>query len=45
VLESGVFDWKGIWFAFAAYALVVAILFAILFRHKHEPETVKNFRH
>jgi len=45
VLESGVFDWKGIWFAFAAYALVVAILFAILFRHKHEPEAVKNFRH
>jgi NHS family xanthosine MFS transporter len=45
VLESGVFDWKGIWFAFAAYSLVVAILFAVLFRHKHEPEIVKNIRH
>jgi NHS family xanthosine MFS transporter len=45
VLENGVFDWKGIWFAFAAYSLVVAILFAILFRHKHEPEAVKNFQH
>jgi len=45
VLESGAFDWKGIWFAFAAYSLVVAILFAILFRHKHEPEVVKNYQH
>jgi NHS family xanthosine MFS transporter len=37
-LGSGAFDWKGIWFAFAGYALVVAILFAILFRHKHVQE-------
>ena len=29
-------DWRGIWISFAAYALVVAILFIILFRHKHE---------
>lgn len=30
-------QWKLIWLTFAAYALVVAILFAILFRHKHDP--------
>jgi NHS family xanthosine MFS transporter len=30
-------DWQGIWIAFAAYALVVAVLFAIFFRHKHDP--------
>jgi NHS family xanthosine MFS transporter len=35
-LGDGTFDWKGIWFAFAGYSLVVAILFAILFRHKHD---------
>ncbi len=29
-------EWQGIWIAFAGYALVVAILFAIFFRHKHE---------
>lgn len=29
-------DWPHIWFAFAIYALIVAVLFAILFRHKHE---------
>ena len=28
--------WKTCWFIFAAYALIVAILFAILFRYKHE---------
>ena len=38
-LGSGQFDWHGIWLAFAAYALVVAVLFAILFRHDHDPKT------
>ena len=30
-------NWPKAWFIFAAYALVVAILFAILFKYKHEP--------
>ena len=34
-------DWHGIWLAFAAYSLVVAVLFAILFRHKHQREPVR----
>ncbi len=29
-------DWATCWWIFACYALVVAILFAILFRYKHE---------
>ncbi len=29
--------WQTCWFIFAGYALVVAILFAILFRYKHVP--------
>lgn len=29
-------DWHHIWIAFAAYTLVIAVLFAVLFRHKHE---------
>ena len=41
VLESGAFDWKGIWMTFAAYSLVVAVLFAIFFRHKHDPKAVE----
>lgn len=35
-------DWNGIWLSFAGYALVVAILFAIFFRHKHRPELIDN---
>jgi NHS family xanthosine MFS transporter len=45
VLEGGKFDWKGIWMAFAAYSLVVAILFAVLFKHKHDPKAVENISH
>ncbi len=38
-------DWPGIWMVFAAYSLVVAILFAIFFKFKHNPDELKNFRH
>ncbi|MBO7372086.1 MAG: MFS transporter, partial [Bacteroidales bacterium] len=31
-------DWRTVWLIFAAYSLVVAILFAILFKYKHEPK-------
>ncbi len=35
-------DWHGIWLAFAAYSLVVAVLFAILFRHTHQREPLRQ---
>ncbi len=38
-------DWHSIWFLFAAYSLVVAILFAVLFKHKHNPKEVENIQH
>jgi nucleoside transporter len=38
-------DWSGIWMVFAAYSLVVAILFAIFFKYKHDPKAVENFKH
>ena len=28
-------NWNGIWIAFAIYSLVVAVLFAVMFKHKH----------
>lgn len=31
-------DWESTWLIFAAYALVVAVSFAILFKYKHQPE-------
>lgn len=41
-LADGSKDWHGIWTAFASYALVVAILFVFLFKHKHEPEALRG---
>jgi nucleoside transporter len=38
-------DWSGIWIAFAAYSLVVAILFAVLFKHKHDPKEIATVSH
>jgi NHS family xanthosine MFS transporter len=35
-------DWHGIWLAFAAYALVIAVLFVFIFKHKHDPLKVEN---
>ena len=35
-------DWHGIWLSFAVYALVVAILFAVLFRHKHDRKAMES---
>ena len=32
-------DWATCWFVFAGFALTVAVLFAILFQYKHNPET------
>lgn len=33
--------WQSAWYVFAAYALVVAIVFAIVFKYRHNPETAK----
>ena len=38
-------DWHNIWLAFAAYALIIAILFAIFFKHEHKPEDVSEVTH
>ncbi len=38
-------DWHNIWLSFAGYALVVAILFVVLFRHKHDPTQTNIIRH
>ncbi len=38
-------DWHGIWLAFAIYALIVTVAFAILFKHKHDPEAISAASH
>lgn len=44
-IHGGVLDWTNIWLTFAGYALVVMILFAILFKHKHNPQELSNIQH
>jgi NHS family xanthosine MFS transporter len=39
------FDWQGIWLTFAGYSVVVAVLFAFLFKHKHDPEALQPINH
>ncbi|MFZ4680459.1 MAG: nucleoside permease [Flavobacterium sp.] len=38
-------DWHNIWLAFAGYSLVIAILFGLMFKHKHNPYDVANVSH
>lgn len=45
LLSDGSKDWPGIWFAFTVYSLVVAVLFALLFRHKHNPSELAVIKH
>ena len=37
-------DWKTVWFIFAGYALILAVLFPLVFRYKHKREEV-HFTH
>lgn len=39
-LENGNKEWQAIWLVFAGYSMVVAILFAILFKHSHHSDAV-----
>lgn len=38
-------DWHNIWLSFAGYALVIAIAFGLMFKHKHVPEDVAEIAH
>lgn len=42
IAPDGARDWYGIWLSFAVYALVVAALFVVLFKHKHNPATTSS---
>ncbi len=38
-------NWHGIWLAFSIYVLVVAVLFGVFFRHKHDPNAIGKVAH
>lgn len=37
--------WQTSWYIFAGYALLVTIAFAIVFKHKHDPNQVREVKH
>ena len=41
----GVKDWQSIWFSFAGYALVLGIVFPLVFKYKHDPKAMENIQH
>ncbi len=41
-MVNGAKDWHNIWIAFAVYALIIAILFAIFFKHKQEERAISE---
>ena len=43
VVES--WGWPVSWYIFAGYALVVAVLFALVFKYKHNPDVEANVAH
>jgi MFS transporter, NHS family, xanthosine permease len=43
--SDGIKNWQMIWVSFAVYALIIAIVFAIFFKHKHKPEEVETINH
>ncbi len=44
-LPNGDKMWHEIWLSFAAYAFVIAILFMIMFKHKHDPNEIPEVAH
>lgn len=43
--NDGVKDWQSIWFSFAAYALVLGIIFPLVFKYKHDPKAMETVHH
>jgi len=44
-VSNGIKDWHTIWLSFAIYALIIAIAFAVLFKHKHNPKELESVSH
>ena len=42
---NGVRNWQNIWFTFAGYALLLGIIFPLVFRYKHDPKAMEQIHH
>ncbi len=45
LFENGTTNWQSTWLAFAIYAAIIAVLFLIFFKHKHDPKALENVQH
>jgi NHS family xanthosine MFS transporter len=43
--QSGISDWQSIWFSFAGYALLLALVFPFVFKYKHDPVKIEAVHH
>lgn len=43
--HDGAKDWQHIWLSFAIYALIIAIAFALIFKHKHQVAETDHIAH
>ena len=39
------YGWPDSWFIFAGYALVVAVVFAVVFKYRHNPAEMEGVKH
>ncbi len=44
-LPGGAKDWTNIWISFSIYAALITVLFALMFKHKHEPTKLQEINH
>ena len=44
-LPGGAKDWTNIWISFSIYAAIITVLFALMFKHKHEPTKLREINH
>ncbi|HVM90261.1 MAG TPA: nucleoside permease [Puia sp.] len=42
---NGVRNWQNIWFTFSAYALVLGIIFPLVFRYRHDKTAMEELHH
>jgi len=42
---DGVKDWSSIWFVFAGYSLILAVIFPFAFKYKHDPQAQLSVKH
>ncbi|NPD44376.1 MULTISPECIES: nucleoside permease [unclassified Lentimicrobium] len=43
--NDGNYMWQEIWTSFAIYSLLITVAFALMFKHKHEPEKIGEIAH